>query len=202
VTEFLRDPDLWRALEQTVLPGLLSAAAVREPKEVRFWSAGCASGEEAYSLAMFGLRAARENAKGLRVRVLASDIDVGMLEKARAGRYGEAALRLVPKELLAEFFVADGDGRHWSVGANLRRCVSFRPLDLFASPPPPGIDLLLCRNVMIYFSKDMQQNLLLSFHQALRRGGTFVTGKTETILGPVRDRFCCLSATARIFQRV
>ena len=107
---------------------------------------------------------------------------------------------MVDPRWLDEFFVPDG--RAWLAGAELKNAVAFRQMDLFSSPPPLGVDLLLCRNVMIYFSKDTQQRLMRSFHTALRPGGIFVTGKTETILGPARDRFRCLSAPERVFQRV
>lgn len=200
VTEFFRDPDVWQALERDIVPPLLEAAAARPVRELRLWSAGCSSGEEPYSLALLALQAAREQGRGVRVRVMAGDLDAGVVERARAGVFGTAALRLVPLKLRGEFFAAEG--RQWSVGPDLRRAVAFRPFDLFSSPPPPRVDLLLCRNVMIYFSKDTQQRLLRSFHQALNEGGIFVTGKTETILGPVRDRFRCLSAPARVFQRI
>ncbi|HTB23302.1 MAG TPA: protein-glutamate O-methyltransferase CheR [bacterium] len=200
VTEFLRDPDLWRALERSFIAPLLFAAALRPIKELRLWSAGCSSGEEAYSLAMLALRGARLQGRGVRVRVLASDLDRGVLDRARAGRFSAAALRLVDPRWIDEFFVPDGRG--WAVGDELKNAVAFRQMDLFSSPPALGVDLLLCRNVMIYFSKDTQQRLMRSFHTALRPGGIFVTGKTETILGPARDRFRCLSASERVFQRV
>jgi chemotaxis protein methyltransferase CheR len=199
VTEFLRDADVWEALRADILPQLMAAAAARPVKELRVWSAGCSSGEEPYSLAILGLLAAREQGLGVRVRVMASDLDPSVLARAEAGTYSAAALRLMPAAWTQEFFVPAGD--QWTVGAQLRQAVSFRVLDLFSSPPPPHLDLLLCRNVMIYFSRDLQQRLLRSFHQALRQGGIFVTGKTETILGPVRDCYQCLSAPARIFQR-
>jgi chemotaxis methyl-accepting protein methylase len=200
VTEFLRDADVWAALSESVLPRLLEAAAARPVRELRIWSAGCSSGEEPYSLAMLALEGARRQAKGVRVRVMASDLDAGVLERARAGIYSAEALRLVPAALREEFFVPAPEG-NCAVGAELRRSVAWRVLDLFSSPPPPHLDLLLCRNVMIYFSRDLQQRLLQAFHQALRPNGVFVTGKTETILGPVRDSYRCLSAPARIFER-
>ena len=199
VTEFLRDPDVWDAIRDEVLPGLLDAAAERPLRELRIWSAGCSSGEEPYSLAMLALHAARIQARGVHVRVLASDLDPVMLEKASAGHYPEAALKLMPPTLRSEFF--EPDGANWKVQQKLRQAVAFRILDLFSTPPPQQLDLLLCRNVMIYFSRDLQQRLLRAFHQALRPGGVFVTGKTETVLGPARTNFRCVSARARIFQR-
>ena len=199
VTEFFRDADFWEALESEVLPQLLEAAAQGPRRELRVWSAGCSSGEEPYSLALMFLKAAQKQAKGVRVRILASDIDEAILARAQEGRYTLEALRLVPDALKRDAFTADG--AHWKVAPWLRKAVAFRRLDLFSSPPPPGLDLVLCRNVMIYFSRDLQQRLLRAFHQALRPGGFFATGKTETVLGPARGGFQCSSARARIFQR-
>jgi chemotaxis protein methyltransferase CheR len=199
VTEFLRDPDVWQEIEQLVLPRLLKAAAERPLRELRIWSAGCSSGEEPYSLAMLALAAAEAQGAGVSVRVLASDLDPVVLEKAKAGRYPLAAFNHVPVPMLKRWFVPGSD--HCTVGPQLRQAVSFRIVDLFSTPPPPSLDLLLCRNVMIYFSRELQQKLLRSYHQALRPGGIFITGKTETVLGPARTVFNCLSARSRIFER-
>lgn len=200
VTEFLRDPDVWEEIEGMVLPRLTAAAAQRPLKELRIWSAGCSSGEEPYSLAMLALQGAERHGGGVSVRVLASDLDPVMLARAEEGRYPMAAFAHVPPALLKRWFLADGDG--YRVGRELRRVVSFRILNLFSTPPPPELDLLLCRNVMIYFSRDLQQKLLRAFHQALRPGGIFITGKTETVLGPARSVFQSLSARSRIFERI
>lgn len=200
VTEFLRDPDVWEEIEALVLPRLVEAAAARPLKELRIWSAGCSSGEEPYSLAMLALAAVRAQGKGVQVRVLASDLDPVVLARAKEGLYPAAALAHVPEALRRMWFKAEGEG--YRVGEELRKAVAFRVLDLFSSPPPSSIDLLLCRNVMIYFSRDLQQKLLRSYRQALRNGGIFITGKTETVLGPARSLFHCLSARSRIFERV
>jgi chemotaxis protein methyltransferase CheR len=201
VTEFLRDPDVWDEIRSLVLPRLLKAAASRPLKELRIWSAGCSSGEEPYSLAMLALQAAEEQGQGVGIKVLASDLDQVVLEKARRGLYPPNAFAHVPEGLLRRWFVPGPEGGH-QVGPRLRCAVSFRTLDLFASPPPPSLDLVLCRNVMIYFSRELQQRLLRSYHQALRPGGIFITGKTETVLGPARTVFQSLSARSRIFERV
>ncbi|MGH7441685.1 MAG: CheR family methyltransferase [bacterium] len=200
VTEFFRDSDLWQALEREVLPGLLEQAAARPSRVLRLWSAGCSTGEEAYSLALLALRGAARQGKGVVVRVLASDLDEGVLRTAEEGSFAEGALASLPEAWRTAWFIRDG--QRWNIGPALRRAVAFRRMDLFSEPPPPQVDVLLCRNVMIYFSRDTQQRLLESFHHALRGEGVFVTGKTETILGPARVRFHCISAAARIFRRV
>jgi chemotaxis methyl-accepting protein methylase len=200
VTEFFRDPDVWEEIRERVLPRLLEAAAKRPKRELRLWSAGCSSGEEAYSLAMLAREAARRQGKDVAVRVLASDLDSVALERAKAGRYPAAAFAHVPPTLQAAWFEPDGDG--YRAGAALRSTVAFRVLDLFTSPAPPELDLILCRNVMIYFTRDLQQKLLRAFHQALVPGGIYVTGKTETLLGPARAVFRSVSARSRIFERI
>ena len=199
VTEFLRDSEVWTELSASVLPVLIEQAAKRPLRELRIWSAGCSSGEEPYSLAMLALEAVTASGKDVDVRVLASDLDPLVLERARQGRYPAAAVAALAPKLRETWFDRDGDGVR--VKARLRETVSFRPLDLFSSPPPPHLDLLLCRNVMIYFSRELQQRLLRAFHQALRPGGIFVTGKTETVLGPARTVFQCVSARSRIFAK-
>jgi chemotaxis methyl-accepting protein methylase len=199
VTEFLRDPDVWEEIRELVLPALLDKAAGRPKRELRIWSAGCSSGEEPYSLAMLSREAARAQGKGVDVRVLASDLDAVVLQRAKDGRYPSAAFTHVPPALLKAWFEPEGDG--YRAGPALRSAVNFRILDLFSTPPPPELDLILCRNVMIYFSRDLQQKLLRAFHQALRPGGVFITGKTETVLGPARTVFQSLSARSRIFER-
>jgi chemotaxis methyl-accepting protein methylase len=199
VTEFFRDADVWSELEQSLLPKLAKEAAARPVPEMRIWSAGCSSGEEPYSLAILALEAAAQQRPKPVVRILASDLDEAVLAKAKAGRYPAASMAGVSPERLSAHFLADGQS--WVASPQLRESIVFRRHNLFADPPPPELDLVLCRNVMIYFSRDLQQKLLRGFHAALRPGGYFVTGKTETVLGPVRSLWKPVSARARVFQR-
>ena len=199
VTEFFRDTDVWMELESVLLPELAGLAAERPLRELRIWSAGCSSGEEPYSLAMLAIEAAAKLPGKPSVRIVASDLDEAILARAQEGRYTELSLGGVSAQRRKAYFVADGSA--WSVGPALRETIVFRRHNLFADPPPSGLDLVLCRNVMIYFSRELQQKLLRGFHAALRPGGFFVTGKTETVLGPVRSLWKPVSARARVFQR-
>jgi len=199
VTEFFRDSDVWDELAREILPALAAQAAARPVPELRIWSAGCSSGEEPYSLAILALEAAAKQRPRLSVRIMASDLDEVILARAQAGRYPEASLVALSAERRREYFAADGT--QWSALPRLRDCIVFRRHNLFADPPPPELDLILCRNVMIYFSRDLQQKLLRGFHAALRPGAYFMTGKTETVLGPVRSLWKPVSARARVFQK-
>jgi chemotaxis protein methyltransferase CheR len=199
VTEFFRDSDVWDELAEVILPALAAAASARPVPELRIWSAGCSSGEEPYSLAILALEAAAKLRPKPSVRIVASDLDEVILARAQAGRYPEASLVALSDAQRRDYFVADG--AQWSVVPGLRECIVFRKHNLFADPPPPELDLILCRNVMIYFSRDLQQKLLRGFHAALKPGAYFMTGKTETVLGPVRSLWKPVSARARVFQK-
>jgi chemotaxis protein methyltransferase CheR len=199
VTEFFRDADVWAELEHGLLPTLAALASARPVPELRIWSAGCSSGEEPYSLAILAQEAVAALRPKPAVRILASDLDEAVLAKAQAGRYSAASVAGLSPQRLGAHFSADGSS--WAVRPGLRESIVFRKHNLFADPPPPELDLVLCRNVMIYFSRDLQQKLLRGFHAALRPGGFFVTGKTETVLGPVRSLWKPVSARARVFQK-
>lgn len=194
VTEFFRDSDVYDYLRGTLLPPLVESCRA-ENRPLMVWSAGCSSGEEPYSLALMlhGLGAAEFS-------VLATDIDDACLERARRGMYDAEALDKAEIAQDGRWFKKNGDEAEAT--PELKRKIRFEKHNLFADPPPSAMDLVLCRNVMIYFSRDLQQRLLESFHCALRAGGFLLPGKTETILGPARQLYTCVSAKARAFQRL
>ncbi len=149
---------------------------------------------------MLALDEAELHANKPAVRVMASDVDEVVLAQAEAGRYKEGVLAALASQRREAYFKAE-DG-HWVAGRRLKESIVFRRHNLFVDPPPAELDLVLCRNVMIYFSRALQQKLLRGFHAALRPGGYFVTGKTETVLGPIRSLWKPVSARARVFQKV
>lgn len=200
VTEFFRDADVYEHLGAEVLPALMRGEGGRPPRELRVWSAGCSSGEEPYSLAILYGEASRRMEAPPPLRLMASDLDEAVLARAREGRYPKAAVARLPAGLREQYFAAEGD--EVRAGEALRAAVVWRQHNLFADAPPSPLDMVLCRNVMIYFSRELQQRLLQAFHKALRPGGIFVTGKTETVLGPARQLFRCVSPRTRVFQKV
>jgi chemotaxis protein methyltransferase CheR len=193
VTEFFRDRDVYDYLAESLLPPLVEAAR-QAGRPLLVWSAGCSSGEEPYSLAIMLSELKAE------FSVMATDIDDACLEKAARGRYDAEALEKAGLGEKSPWARREGDEA--VMAESLKRRIRFEKHNLFADPPLGGADLVLCRNVMIYFSRDLQQRLLESFHAALRPGGFMLPGKTETILGPARQLYACVSAKARAFQRI
>ncbi|MGH7657983.1 MAG: CheR family methyltransferase, partial [Gemmatimonadales bacterium] len=169
------------------------------------WSAGCASGEEPYSLMM----ALAERAEGLRradalqrIKVDATDIDRMCLDRARAACYPLAAFRDAPPELVARY-TESGEEGYARVIERLRRRVRVARLDLHRDQPvAPPYEMIVCRNVLIYFDRAGQDRIFRMFADALNPGGLLVLGKVETILGPVRDRFELVDLRERIYRRV
>ena len=180
VTEFFRNPALFTVLSERVLPELI-AHAREEGSELRIWSAGCATGEEAYSLAILVAEALSEDdgLAQLPVQIFATDLDEEAIAFARRGIYPAASLAGLSDELRDRHFIQiDG---HYEVSKRLRGMVVFGQHDLGQRAPFPHIDLVFCRNVLIYFTSELQQRALRLFAFALRDGGYLALGKAEGI---------------------
>jgi len=199
VTRFYRNPETWDRLRRDVLPDLMAARHGR----LTAWSAGCASGEEPYTLAMLCVAAAEalgHPSWADRVRIDATDIDRQSLERATEGNYPAGAFVEAPAWITAQYCEPVEGG--WRVRESVRRLVTVRRLDLMREPPPAaGYDLIFCRNVVIYFDRPMQERLFSLFAEALAPGGILVLGKVETLLGPARERLILVDARERIFRR-
>lgn len=198
VTEFFRQPDAWKVLEEQVLPRLVEER-LAAGAGVRVWTPGCATGEESYSIAMLLLEQLGERSGDATVNVFASDVDAEALNFARAGSYPEAVVDEVGPQRLARFFEKQGD--RYVVRKALRESVLFAPQDLVRDPPFSKLDLIVCRNVLIYLDPAQQGRILEVFHFALNATGVLFLGKSET-LGQQADLFEPVSRTHRIFRRV
>ena len=198
VTEFFRDPKVFEHLRTQTLPMLIDEAR-REGRQLRVWSAGCSTGEEAYSLAMVLSEAMGDDPKALDVRVFATDIDSAAVAFARRGLYPPAVLQKVPDPIRERYFVKSDGG--FEVVKSLRSLMTFGEHDLGARAPFPRIDLILCRNVLIYFTQPMQRAALETFGFSLRDNGRLVLGPSETVAAMpapyVEDH-----ARLRIYRRV
>lgn len=198
VTKLFRNWETFRAIESICMPALW---ALPDPG-LRIWSAGCASGEEAHSLAILMHRYVSDRGESPRlgrVCVMGTDIDRASLEAARRGAYVEAAFADTPPELRERYF---SSAAPHVVHDDVRRLVRFEHRDLLSDPPPVAdLHLITCRNVLIYFDRDTQEMLFRKFHDALAPGGFLVLGKVETLFGPTRARFQAVEPRERIFRR-
>ena len=198
VTEFFRDPRLWDHLRERVLPGLIDDAR-RKGRELRIWSAGCSSGEEAYSIAMTVAETIRDHPQPLEVRIFATDVDGAAIAFARRGLYPPGSLRNVPVALRNRYFVRSGAG--FQVAKRLRSQVIFGEHDLSTRVPFPRVDLLLCRNVLIYFTPGLQRTTLETFAFSLRPEGRLVLGPSETV-AVLPESYAEEHARLRIYRRL
>jgi two-component system, chemotaxis family, CheB/CheR fusion protein len=177
VTEFFRDPELFDYLKEEVLPGLIEEAS-EEENQLRIWSAGCATGEEAYSLAILVSEALGREAGLFNVRIFATDIDEDAVRFARRGLYPPSALKGLSEEQIGRYFVEE-DGSY-QVKKQIRSMIVFGEHDLAQRSPFPHVDLVVSRNVLIYFSNELQRRALQLFAYSLRDGGYLVIGKAES----------------------
>jgi chemotaxis methyl-accepting protein methylase len=200
VTKFFRNWDTFSAIQQKVVPALWE----RGERELRVWSAGCASGEEPYSLAILMHKHAagqRQLPRLNRVSIVGTDIDAHSLGEAESAAYGETALGDTPAALRRNYF-SDAGGL-FTLLPEVRRLVKFQCSDLLrARPPFEDIHLIVCRNVVIYFEREAQDALFAEFHRALAPGGFLVLGKVETLLGAARGLFSPVNARERIFRKI
>lgn len=199
VSRFFRNRAVWDSIAAAVVPSLWGA----ELRDINVWSAGCASGEEAYSLAMLFHRHAAVNgmlAQIDRARVTATDVDAGALRDARAAAFPEAALVEVPEELRGRYFTAS---HPFQPAEGVRRMVKFQQHDLLRGPfPGPRQHLVMCRNVLIYFERAVQEQVIRNLQDSLEPGGYLILGKVESLLGGTRRGFEPVAQRERIFRKI
>ncbi|MEI6877231.1 MAG: CheR family methyltransferase, partial [Spirochaetota bacterium] len=201
VTSFFRDPEAWKVIEDQVIPRLFAG---KNPSSViRVWTTGCSTGEEAYSLAI--LLAERQEAmkQSFKVQVFATDIDSQAIATARAGAYPASIAADLSAERLARFFTAegaDGNPTSYRVHKGIRDMMVFSEQNVIKDPPFSKLDLISCRNLLIYMGGDLQKGLVPLFHYALAPGGFLFLGTSETV-GEFSDLFSPIDRKTKIYQR-
>jgi chemotaxis protein methyltransferase CheR len=199
VTQFFRDPSVFRAMEEEVLPLLIYDKVKHGRSDITVWSAGCSSGEEPYSIAIMLRELLGEEFDNFDVNIIGSDIDRSSLEAASVGKYLPRQLANVKQEYLERYF--DLAGEMYQMSQEILDMVDFRKIDLIGSRPPAKFDCIFCRNVVIYFNRDMQEHLYMKFYEALNQGGYFVMGNTETLVGEAAHLFLTFKGRERIYQK-
>ena len=197
VTQFFRDPEAFLRLEQEGIPKLFEGKGPRD--QVRVWVAGCATGEEAYTIAMLLCEHCRQLDEPPDVQVFATDIDDDALARAREGHYASVAAADIPPHLLQRYFKVHRDSVE--VSPDLRQVVLFAHHNLISDPPFSRLDLVTCRNVLIYLNREIQARVFATFHYALRPEGLLFLGRAEGA-ETISKGFDALDKSARLYHRV
>ena len=172
VSEFYRNPDQWKILEGQVFPELIKKFG----KNLKIWSAACSTGDEPYSLVM----ALSRQVPLANIKIIATDIDNQVLDTARMGLYNEKSIASVPDDLKKKYFTKVGSS--YQISDEIKQRVEFKTHDLLKDPYPSGCNLIVCRNVVIYFTEEAKDVIYQKFHKALQPGGVLFIGSTEQIM--------------------
>lgn len=175
VSEFYRNPEQWQILENEIYPYL----AKKFGKKLKIWSAACSTGDEPYSLVMLLSKYLPLS----QIKIIATDIDKQILEKARCGLYNDKSLKGLPKEFITKYFTQISD-KSYKINDEIKRCVEFKNHNLLKDPYPDSCDLIVCRNVLIYFTEDAKVEIYKKFNNALKKEGILFVGSTEQIIQP------------------
>lgn len=198
VSEFFRDPPVWVTM-RCLLENLVNSKLKAEKKQITIWSAGCANGEEAFSLAILLREITRLNPCAPQPRIYATDIDKVCLQSCEKAEYPKTSLTNVDPRLMAAYFTRSG--QNFRPQPEIRQLVAFSYLDLTASGLIPDTDLVVCRNVFIYFDHELQKKVLSKFCESLRPGGFLVMGKTELLPSESSCAYEEIDGNARIYRK-
>jgi len=198
VTQFFRDKEAFNVLEQEILPRLFKH---KVPDDIiRIWTPGCSTGEESYSLAILMAQAQQILKQHFKVQIFATDIDSRAITTARTGLYPASIAADIPREYLDRYFSAEYDGTFYRISKSIRDLLVFSEQDVIKDPPFSKIDIISCRNLLIYMNADLQKKLIPLFHYALNPGGYLFLGTSETV-GEFGDLFTTVNRKMKLYQR-
>jgi chemotaxis methyl-accepting protein methylase len=199
VSEFFRDPEVWVKV-RALFAQLVKEKTRSGEKTIKIWSAGCANGEEPYTIAIVLKDLLQADILNFSVEVIATDVDKKSLRIAEEGLYAKESLKNMDKKLLARYF--DQEGAEFRIKEEVKDLVAFQYLDLTSQNLVPERDLVFCRNVFIYFDRSLQEQLLMKFFNALRPGGHLIMGKSETLIKEATHIFQEIDLDSRLFKKV
>ncbi|TFG90438.1 MAG: protein-glutamate O-methyltransferase CheR [Candidatus Atribacteria bacterium] len=179
VTGFFRDQDVFRKLQTDIFPGLIKRKMEEGSEVIRIWSAGCSTGEEAYSFAILLDHLLNKKSEKLELEVFGTDVSEDSIKTAREGRYSEEKITRVPNQMKSAGF--EPDGGRFQISSRIRRLVKFRVHDLFSPTPVSMLEIIVCRNVLIHFEHDIRGQIISSFYSALCDEGMLIRGKSESL---------------------
>ncbi|MCK4459869.1 MAG: protein-glutamate O-methyltransferase CheR [Methanosarcinales archaeon] len=199
VTEFFRDVSVFTEVER-VLRSIIKEKQAKKQNTLHIWSAGCSNGSEAYTITMLLDQILGPKTKDFKITILATDIDNASLKRGSDGIYDPNLLKGVKRSYLTKYFEKINGGQYQVIAPN-RKIVTFKKHDLINDRPHAMMDVVFCRNVVIYFSRELQETLFANFYKSLVDGGYFVMGKTETLVGEAKDKFIPVSNKERIYRK-
>lgn len=199
VTQFFRDISVYKIFDTVVVPAMLEEKKKNQSSTIRIWSCGCSSGEEPYSIAICLVDRLKTHLDKYNISIFGTDIDDFSLNKARAGAYGVAALENVIPEVQDRYFTPE-EGK-FKIKDNVKSLVKFIKHDFIREEPLKNLDIVFCRNVMIYLTKEMQTRMLVNFYKSLNSKGFLVLGKVESLMSVNEGLFERFNITERIFQK-
>jgi two-component system CheB/CheR fusion protein len=198
VTEFFRDSDVFDYLSESILPALVERKIRGTGNHIRVWSAGCSTGEEAYSIAIL-LDKFLENDVTM-AEVFGTDISEDACNAAKIGEYSREKLKGVSRNIVEKYFRETENG--YGITPRIREKVSLFVHDLFSEPPFSGIDIVVCRNVLIHFKQIYRDEVIANFHSALSDSGLLILGKSEAVSGACLDMFKLLDPSIKVYQKI
>ena len=204
VTEFFRNPEAFEVIGNEILPQLIADKKKRGSKTIRIWSAGCSDGKETYSIAMLLYEILGPRIRNFDISIRGTDFDSVVLKRAQEGVYESYGLidieEQIPSYYLNKYFIKEGN--LFIVKPEIKNLTVFRHHDLISGRRLLGFDMILCRNVTIYFGRELQDKLYMDFYSALHDGGYLVMGKTETLVGKAKELFEIVNNRERIYQKI
>jgi chemotaxis protein methyltransferase CheR len=200
VSEFFRNPETFKAVKKTVIPEIVNYKKTANSPSIRIWSSGCATGEEPYSLAILLKETLEELKEKLKIRIFATDIDQEALRRAQEGVYKEKALKELHHRQVKEYFNQTKEGLY-QINDELKTMIRFEHHNMISDSPLQRMDLIFCRNVIIYFSKELQKKVYDNFHEALAPNGFLVAGKTESLMDINETYFQRVNLQERILRK-
>ncbi len=198
VSEFFRDPEVWDTVK-LVLKNMIRQKKINHNPFIRIWSAGCANGEEPYSISIMLKELLLSEESNFKIEIASTDVDKKCLRFAQRGIYLKPSLRNVSKELLEKYFSPEEDG--FRIDPEIKQPITFSYLDLTSQDYVKNADLVFCRNVFIYFDRNLQEQLLTKFANALKPQGYLVMGKSETLIREAKEIFQEIDLSAHLYRR-
>ena len=199
VTKFFRDLSTWKFCRDTIFPKIIAAKKECGEKRICIWSAGCSFGEEAYSISMLMHELLGEEINRWHIDILASDFDQGAIDIAQTAVFDETHFTETPQKYMDKY-LEPFDGKY-RVLPKVKKLVRYRKHDLISGDKMKNMDMVFCRNVVIYFGDELKKRLYTDYYDALNLGGYLMIGKTELLTGDARNMFKIINSTERIYRK-